>query len=319
MMSKAKEKVWKEAVKHIDLLITHGGRKTCADGIGSAMIIRNATDCDVQFCDYGDKLHRNIPVRKGVILCDMSPYPGQEQMMADAGVLVLDHHESQQELVESMGHYGIFRQDLCGAELAYKYVWVPLMEDSSPASISQGVQAFAELCGIYDLWKRDSPLWEQACHLREALLFISWEMLKNDLPTLVNMHGELRMGRHICENKRTQVRLLASQVLIHEGELAIINNLELVNEIGDALRESDLKAVAGFGFELTDHPWEHLQLKVSLRAIQSRVDVARIAKSKGGGGHYNAAGFVIKAGAAMRDVISPVLEIVGAFYGTDNG
>jgi oligoribonuclease NrnB/cAMP/cGMP phosphodiesterase (DHH superfamily) len=319
MMNEAKQAFWRKAIQKIDLLITHTySEKACGDGIGSAMIIRHATHCEVQFCNYGSTLHQEIPAREGVILCDMSPSPGQEQELADAGVLVLDHHGTQREAVESMGLCGIFREDRCGAELAYEHVWLPLMEGRVPETISQGVLAFAELCGIYDRWQRDSPLWEQAVHLREALLFIPWEELKDDLPTLANMHSELQMGRYITEHKRQRVEQLASQVLIKDGGIGIISNLELINEIADTLRlrGSDLKVVAGFGCELTDRPHDHLLVKVSLRSVQRGFDVSQIAKRMGGGGHPGAAGFAIRSGAAFDSPAELIVQkLVAAISG----
>lgn len=284
-------------------LITHDN---CADGLASAMIIRDALpDIEVIFAQYGQPSLEALPATEGLLFCDITPPRERVAEFVAAGAVVLDHHKHARDIVEAFGDRGHFadeRQHLgvSGATLAYWHVWVPTARiESSP------MEGFARWVGIRDTWQKSSHEWELSNDLHSALMGLPREFwlcpggvskaLASDMLELGKLFREQRSSkaRAIAEKGTLQLRGADSRVWA-----AFPDPSALTSDVAEALREQGIALACGWFQQVVSG---RVETVLSLRSDGS-LDVGALAKLFGGGGHARAAGCRLDEGYAMAAV-----------------
>lgn len=286
-----------EALRQIKTLVTHAN---CPDGIASAMIIR---DClphvDVRFMSYNTAEHIGLEPSPGMLFCDFSPHPSRVADFVAAGAIVLDHHKTQREIVSAFGERGVYADGpgIGGAVLALRKVWEPCRW-RGPALLDVACQRdfaylreLAYLAGIRDTWQKDHPDWPRACEWAEALRF--WP-IDTILATPSSRWRELvSIGPILIEKARDRDRKTLEGAHWFDCELGRVCCFQGLHTSDIAEMATSADIIAGWHYSIDGGK---KRMQVSLRS-RSGVDVSKIAKRYGGGGHTAAAGFELNADA----------------------
>lgn len=281
-----------KAVKHI---VTH---KDCADGIASAMILRDVLPgTRVTFIQYSTPEQRNLVAEPGMLFCDFSPDKERVKEFVDVGTIVLDHHKFARATVEAFGEYGIFADEagVCGAVLALRHVWKPLWDAAAvgmPAGArTLSMERLATLAGIRDTWQKSDPQWQEACEQAEALRFWPVDHLfrasTEDWPGMIQPLGgvlfakNLEFAKHLTETSYRFTSTKGTRVLIFGGTSMSSDTAE---QAGDT---TDL--VVGFGYKCDEGE------PIVIFSTRSHTDFncGAFCVAHGGGGHTKAAGFSV--------------------------
>jgi len=287
----------------VKIVVSHA---SCADGLASAIFCKNALPhVEVRFIQYDTPEHLELEPEPGMLFCDFSPHPSRYKEFIEAGALILDHHKTAQPIVEAFGENGVFGDELfqpgvCGAVLAFHEVWLPLQDNRYECSLAREL---AYLTGIRDTWQRQSPDWKKACILSETLRFFpeeGWLTIAGSKPIF---------SREFCDwwDYRRAVGQILVERLERDVEKAVEGAHRFTTPFGtrvvlfpgaryssdaaEALHdEADL--VVGFEYIGVDSN-ELATLSFSTRS-HTDFNCGQFCKSKGGGGHTQAAGFAVK-------------------------
>jgi oligoribonuclease NrnB/cAMP/cGMP phosphodiesterase (DHH superfamily) len=253
----------------------------CADGFGAAWAAheRLGDSADYIPVQYGSE-PPDISNYQQIYLLDFS-YPRDvlEQWSRDHTVKIIDHHKSAQEALADFPD-AIFDMDHSGAWLAWHF-----FHPTFP------VPPLLEYVQDRDLWRWE---WPKSREVSAGLWslpqeFDVWREHSHDVSWLA------RDGAAILRYMQTQVDMICAQT--HLGTIGgysvpIVNATNLWSEIGEELLKRYPSApFAACYFDLAEG-----KRKWSLRSEDHRVDVSMVARSFGGGGHRNAAGFVSELG-----------------------
>lgn len=246
----------------------------CPDGFGSAYAAWTVLGDKAEYVPvrHGD-LPPSLPTEARVAVVDFSyARPVLLELQArTAELIVLDHHRSAQSELEGLD-FARFDLSVAGARMAWDF-WRP-GEDLPP------LLAYVE---DRDLWRwelPDSRAVSTALHCY-PFEFQVWDALS--VPALIEE------GRAILRYQDQQIARAVSKArlqVVGGFEVPVVNSCLLPSEIGDELCR--LYPDAPFAGVYYDKP-DGLQAW-SLRSI-GEFDVAAVAKTFGGGGHRNAAGF----------------------------
>jgi len=290
---------------------------SCYDGLGAAYAAWKRFGEKAEYIPvaYGKDLP-NMELGSDIYIVDFSYPPTTIRNLAQKhkSVTVLDHHKSAMEQWAGEGFIGTnfytddfidtetnednniniyFDMNLSGAGIAWDYlVWNPMIkgQDERPA--------FIDLIEDRDLWKFNDPR-SKAFHsylLSIPQDFRNYAQFEN--PDYLNdaiRQGEalLRMTNQIVEN-------ICKNAYVHTTfmghSVAIVNTSSHWSEVGNLLLEKFPNA--DFAAAYTDLPNNVRQF--SLRS-KAPFDVAKIAKTYGGGGHAQAAGFKINLTSQIDD------------------
>lgn len=270
-------------MKKTKLILYHG---SCLDGFAGAW---------AAWKKFGDTAEYRAVERTTVpdssIFQDREVYVidysfSQEEMMlfesAASSFICIDHHISAQNAVTSLRSY-VFDTQHSGAWLAWKY-FHPDTE----------IPKMIEYISDSDTWAHALPDYEQI----EAYIYRDTELrytfsymnaLHQELSTEEGFQNAKRIGalfREAYEGKIKTVEASAELVLFEGYTVYAVNApREIRSELGHRLAEKTKSFSLLFLYE--GGFW-----KCSLRSV-SDFDVSVIAQKYGGGGHKNAAGFVV--------------------------
>ena len=260
----------------------------CPDGFGSAW---------AAWKKFGNKAtyigaeHHTLPPEglEGADLCFMDfTYPKaitDELKKKAASITIIDHHVTAKEITESVPNHS-YAIDNSGAVLTWKYFHPKKPVPKLLLNIEDA-----------DLWKfkiKDTPEIISALYLYK-MDFKIWSKIARDLENKKTLVQIIGVGRGVLTYKNKLIEEIASGAKMVEFEgyktLIATSPAAIHSELGNALvtklppigivyRESDKKT------------------KISLRSDGS-VDVSKIAEKYGGGGHHNAAGFIVKTGESL--------------------
>ncbi len=281
----------------ITKLITHD---SCADGLASAMIVRDALPhVEVVFAQYGAPSLEALAPSRGLLFCDITPPRERAAEFVAAGAIVLDHHKHARDIVEQFGESGVFADEgaepgVSGAMLAYQHVWLPLGRTNG------AVREFARLVGIRDTWQKDSPDWEHANDLHAALMGLPqtyW--LRADGRGIANAMSadSFELGRMWRAKRREKVADICGSGSLGLTDpkgrewLTFPDNAAYTSDVAEAARVFGIPVTCGW-FQVVD--CDHVRTVLSLRSDGS-LDVGELAKRFGGGGHSRAAGCQVQA------------------------
>lgn len=305
-----------ELLQGVNHIVTHDN---CADGTSSAMILRDVLpNAKVTFCQYGTKLHAEIPAEPGMLWCDFSPPVNRVKDFLDVRSIVLDHHggpAKESTLAFAEKGLGAFADEkmnpgISGAMLAYNEVWVPLEREHASGSIrtalypeeykklfderaerSKAVLQLATLAGIRDTWQKNDPRWQTACETAEATRWWPWEVVESTswdkwAAELFKI-GPILMVRNMrnvdkcIEGAFRFTSKKGRRVTVFEG---LKPSSDAAEKMGDA---NDLTIGLGFLVEGGDP-----KMIFSTRS-RGTFHCRNFAMAHGGGGHVNAAGFSV--------------------------
>lgn len=249
--------------------------KSCLDGFGAAWAAwkRLGDDADYIPVQYGQQVPDLGNVKRLTIVDFAYPRTTLEELAKTMHVTVLDHHKTWEEELKGLP-FATFDMNHSGAILSWNY----FHPNTPPPKLLLHVED-------RDIWK-----WELAGskEITAALdvypfQFDTWDMLTNCLDQLA-MEGATLL--------RYRARLVDQAMKPIWADVAgywvpVVNTTVLQSEVGNQLckENPDAKFSASYFDSLVDghRVW-------SLRSVGD-FDVSEVAKSMGGGGHRNAAGF----------------------------
>lgn len=281
-----------DKIRTLNHIVTH---ENCADGMASAMILKDVLPgARVTFVSYNDKL-LNLQPEPGMIFCDCTPHRDRVDEFLKVGSVVLDHHKTSRHIVdkfisEGLGVFGDEKLDpgVCGAVLAFREVWTPIKEYMGDGEYKDAFYRLSTLAGIRDTWQKNDPRWQQACEQADSLTFWpSDAVLKtawDNWPTILNIGPVLfeRNIRRVDKAIEGAYRFTSSKgrkVVVFEGTKPTSDASEKLAETADL--------VIGFAiFVEGGSP----RIIFSTRT-RGTFDCSSFCVAHGGGGHTKAAGF----------------------------
>lgn len=248
----------------------------CADGFTAAWIATVALgECELLPASYGDA--PPDVTGRDVYVLDFS-YP-REVMLTMKGqaerLLVLDHHKTAEEALQGL-HFCRFSANECGASMTWDH-----FEGTELPMLVQYVRD-------RDLW-----LWllpdsrKISAFIRSFEFAVStWDYLQRFLDTRPDEAASIGAGILRAQEQRVRIAAKSPRTVILGGHyVSVVNCTSDLSEVGDVL-------AAQTGAGATWRQNSRGQFQWSIRS-DGRVDVSAIAKGFGGGGHHNAAGFVL--------------------------
>lgn len=262
------------------------------DGFASAYCAwrKNGDEADYMAVNYGQDPPSNFAKYKYVDIVDFS-YPRavledmSRKLGGDSKLLVLDHHKTAQG--ELLGlPFAVFNETRSGCAMA----WLNYCMGEVPKIILAVEDR--------DLWKFERPQTKEICaaldsHPRDFNVWDFYVSLGEGGVKNLIMQGDaiLRyMNRLIEAHVRHAKPMIWKDGDGPEFYIPVVNATMLQSEIGSVLSEGQPFSATFFIRPDGKKVW-------SMRSKDSGVDVAEIARKRGGGGHARAAGFVEEARA----------------------
>jgi len=244
--------------------------------------------------DYSEKIPNFEPFRdEEIIMIDVSfPLPKLIELGGISKLTLIDHHIGLKrdidkyilENVEGINFKYIYEDRVAACEIGWKYLFP-----------NQPIPYAITLLGRYDTWRQDEGDWEgETLPFQYGVRILCTSVNTFDLDFLKSKNSSdlietFNMGRTVLLYQEQQDMLAcqrSSFVRQFNGLRALCLNTRAFssNTMRTVYNPNDHDIMVGF--EYTGNVWA-----VSLRSIGDSVDCSVIAKSKGGGGHKNAAGF----------------------------
>ena len=273
----------------------------CPDGFGAAWAVRRAWGNDAEYLARGheDPLRPSDWGGSVIVFVDISLENRALRALGEvaAHVLVLDHHVSARDHFESdpglenalraHGHLVHFDLEQSGATLA----WHHFHGDTPLPSLLAYVED-------QDLWRWKLPASEEinAAISSYPRRFEVWDELAEMPPEELARQGAPIVQANRCEVER--LLRTAHPVVLGARRVEAVNSGVLRSNVGHELAKRTT-----FG-----EPWGLVyrmhgrRVDVSLYSIGG-LDVSRVAKEYGGGGHRNAAGFSVSLERWLADFV----------------
>lgn len=263
----------------MDVVLYHKG---CDDGFAGAWVARRKLGDEAKYIGvvYGEPIPETNP-EDNVYIIDFS-YPRDEliKLAEHRGVVVLDHHKTAEQDLGDLP-FATFDMEKSGAMLAWEYFF----RTESPPPVLRHIED-------RDLWRFAlSGTMEISSALRSyPQTFPQWDLLMWKTAHL--------MGEGFAILRAIEVQVQRTVGLSRErsvgGHLVPVANATCYqSEVGEALCEQ----FPGSPFSATYMDRADGKRVWSLRSPngQDGFDVGSLAKTLGGGGHHNAAGFTTNA------------------------
>lgn len=273
----------------IDVILYHGN---CCDGFGGAWAIWTASTNDeliVYGCNHAAKEDEKTKIvemctNKNVIMVDFVFKADVLKRIKGAAnkLAIIDHHTTALEEIREAGleDQSVLDVEHSGCYLGWKYCH----DENDPP-----MPEFLRYIQDRDLWK-----WE----LENTAPFTAsfYPTVNYDLDEWLKLHDSEVVNRHIAEGQiilkhhDIEIANLAKQAVKIQWRgynISAINSTSHISKLGHVLSKNcDLALI-------WQYDSKRGSIKVSLRSDEegNNVNVAKIAKEFGGGGHVNAAGF----------------------------
>ena len=267
------------------LCIYHGN---CLDGFGAAWAVHYALGENVEF--YKGIHHQPPPVVQGqdIFLVDFSYNKEvlENMLKTAASITILDHHISAEKdlsgLLKSGKIKGLFDMNKSGAMLAWQYFnpdkQVPeLIKHIQDRDLWQfKIEGSREVNAALSSYPFDFKIWDKLMAFNKDEL----QILKREGEAI-----ERKLQKDIKELIASGVR----RMIIAGYNVPVLNvSSAYVSDAGHIMSQNEPFAACY---------WEHPDGRsFSLRSAEDGIDVAKVAKNYGGGGHKKAAGFTVEIG-----------------------
>jgi hypothetical protein len=192
----------------------------------------------------------------------------------------LDHHASAIEDIGDTYFHGLQNPNFAGCELAWKFYY-----NNTP------LPKIVRLLGRYDVWDHKDPdvlpfQYGVRQYLTHPDLSI-WDGWFDDFPMHVLTEGRAIL-RYVDKDYKKCADSISFETEIDGLRVIAINRTGTNARLFDSVRDPEkYDAMLTFG-------WKRDRWIVSLYSDPGGVDVSKIAKARGGGGHKGAAGFQCK-------------------------
>lgn len=258
----------------------------CPDGIAATWVASKAiADADILGCVYGDV--PDVSDYEQIVIVDFSfPVPIIEGWVSQGkSITVIDHHKTAWENFQNLSNqvFRSFDMDECGATLTWKHFFP-----------DQPMPIFLQYIRDRDLWNHELEFTEEI-HEASASIGRTFDFFDKIAPMTKNelFAYLVPIGSKALKPKREAVARASNRVRF--GVVAGWGNIPYVETTKDEDRlVSDICSKLYRKFKnapfvacfTSDGKW-------SLRSNKdgNDTDVSAIAKSMGGGGHKNSAGF----------------------------
>jgi hypothetical protein len=288
---------------------------------------------ELKSVQYNTDFFEKLEARTGQLFVDITPPRDRWEEWKGTGVIVLDHHESVEAITRGLGGVYATNDAHSGARLAYEHVLVPiterLCEDLDPERDSHNVirsdcnhalarwDEFSRLAMIRDTWKDEDPDFGRASVQAYGLMTLGSKDLLDQLregkfdPDLITRMGEKDYGR---------AKFVADSARRYEVPCPRLGRPALV----DVYNCTEKKLISDGCHHLLNEKGADLAVSYFLKhqdgkssavvSLRTRAAFAgEVAKSLGGGGHANAAGFGLPDGnsVTMDGLVSVLQERLG--------
>ena len=295
-----------------DICVYHGG---CDDGFGAAWAIRNRWP-NVQFIAgyYGKPFHSRVEwANKNVLFVDFSTTrDALLAMMMEiptdwppaASIVIIDHHKTAEDALKDFPQFDGSQEGLGNslrmcAEHGHPAisVWFDMGQSGATMAWQFAMQTDRQVdpCPEMLTLIEDRDLWrfafgEKTKRFSAALRtyehdFDIWDGIAADPNELITQ------GKDILRAHQKNVKQIAEQsfqMTIHGHDVPCCNcSYHYASDVAHELLQHFPSAPFAACWFMRDDK----KLQFSLRSENNRVDVSEVAKSCGGGGHRNAAGF----------------------------
>lgn len=339
-----------EKLRQIKQVFYH---QSCPDGTASAMICfaalelllgeKAVREIDFKSVQYNTFFFENkLEPRPGQLFVDITPPRSRWEQWKDFEPIVLDHHESVENIVLGLGGVYATNEAHSGARLAYEQVLLPIVEhltaDLDPKRDSHNIiradcniairrwDEFSRLAMVRDTWKDKHEDFEHATVQAYGLMTLGAremlsQMTENRLDlNLVTRLGEMDIGRakFVADSARRYNlpcpkldKVLAVDIYnCTEKKLISDGCHHLLNTAGTDL------AVSYFIKQDKDRDTGEVKATAVISLRSNFPICSQMAKAKGGGGHDKAAGFGMPDGerVSMDDIAACV---AGALMGLE--
>lgn len=298
-----------------DICVYHGG---CFDGFAAALCIDlGYPDRDIDFvpASYDKPIKWNLPpLGKNILFVDMSR-PAQflhdlVNIDGASSVVVLDHHKTASKELEE------YKVDLDSDMYTISELFDPSVPENAQHAATSRI-AFVYNAGMSGasmaffftnphLTKKppliafveDRDLWRfnlegtNAVHCALKTLPLSFEAW---LPYLYNCWPLVEEGRPMLKYEKATVEKLCENAYMSDIGGHTVPTLNVPYHFASDCGNHLLKLFPDAPFSATWYQSKD-RIRYSLRSDLSRVSVADVAKSLGGGGHRNAAGYSVSIG-----------------------
>ena len=238
-------------------------------------------------------------------------------------VVIIDHHKTAFEKYlpehkvneSSKGHVDLHGANIhlditkSGAGMCWEYFNGPLSKEEVPALV--------KYIQDYDLWKfiyGDDTRYIHHYLCTQAKTMANWSSIQKEMETTEGLTDMLYIGKKIKEQLDEEIKELALGavgILILEefkGLALPCKDKKLVSDLGHVLAVKS----GTYGAVITYCSDKEREVTINLRS-NGDYDVSHIAKKFGGGGHKNAAGFIMN-----RKDYRAALDKGDFMYGSDS-
>jgi len=203
-------------------------------------------------------------------------------LLVNKKVVVIDHHVSVKDVVESVPDY-VYSEKNSGAVLAWRYFHP---EEKVPVLLK-----YVEEMDIWKFKMSDTSEVISSLALRD-FDFKVWDKMAKDLEDKNKKKGIIKEGKTVLKYKEKLIKQLLKKIskVKIDGEKAFAVNSPSIfaSETGNYIVNK--KKAIGIIWNYSDG-----NIKVSLRSKKGMPDVSKIAEKFGGGGHRNASGFAVSS------------------------
>lgn len=261
--------------------------KNCMDGVSSAFIADYSIKDDKILVPLNYTEDRKLffykPTKEDTVyFVDFSFKRENTIKLANLvkNIIILDHHKTAEaELIDLPENVEVnFDMNESGATLSYKYFY---------GGQHLGIPYLLEYIKDRDLWKWELP------NSKEVSEYLAFKVIPNDITSFGKVFKEdindmIHLGKILLEKKQQQIdsKLAKVQDLkVNDVWFKAINVTENISELGNEICAKYNKPALLYFIT------ENNEVICSLRSTDELDDVSEVAKSFGGGGHRNAAGF----------------------------
>lgn len=281
-----------------NLCIYHGG---CDDGFGAAWAIwKRWPDCEFVPGYYGKPLP-DVSGRNVLFVDFSAPIDWiYAHSFKARSMVIIDHHKTAQADLERLPS---FDGTMIGLDAAFKLNWTQNTPEVAAwfdmrrsgaimawlfAHPDRSPPAMLTFIQDRDLWLFDFG--DETRHFSAALRtypmdFATWDRIAADPDAIID-EGEIVLRAHQANIKKLMAEAYFAEVGGHQVPVVNAPNHYASDTAHELLAAYPDAPFAACWFRRADG-----QIQWSLRSANDRVDVSAVAKSLGGGGHRNAAGF----------------------------
>ena len=268
-----------------DIVVFYHG--FCTDGFGSAYSAWKKFGDNATYIPKDrneNKIDVDLFSGKEVYVLDYSF--SKEEMLALQSItklfLVIDHHITAKENIESLNNH-IFSNDYSGAYLAWQYFHP-----------DKKIPRLIEYISDADIWSHKLPDWQEIESYiyrgeEDHFTFEYFDQLVDELESPDGYQRAKEIGKILVSSHNHNVNIYAERAELVEFEGYNIYAVNAPREVRSEL--GHLLATKTNSFSLL-FVYEKGKWKCSLRSVKD-FDVSIIAEKYGGGGHKNAAAFIV--------------------------